>query len=118
MSRVQEQIDARKRRLNQLSRRGKVYEKPTDHENAVDSVPTSDTLSSPQIEPDEITNGKDHQSQETQTSEELHDDLPHDGTENMRCALKGSFDELNRRTDETMKRIVRQRIISDAVNQK
>ncbi|CAR26002.1 hypothetical protein ZYGR_0C00180 [Zygosaccharomyces rouxii] len=118
MTTIQEQIDARKRRLEQLKRLTNVDKEPPNNANIKSSVETVDSAPA-QIEPSQAVSNTDHgnkNSQDSQQSQESQDYSPHDGTEIMRNALREPLDELDRRTDKAIQRLVRQRLISDAMN--
>ena len=70
-----------------------------------------------QIGPIHTVKSNDHESKNSHNSDESQDSLPHDGTEIMRNALREPLDELDRRTNKEIQRLVRQKLISDAMNQ-
>lgn len=108
MTTVQEQVDARKRRLKQLSQLTNTNKRIPDSESSIQEVETAP----PQIDSSQTIS----ENKSSFSSDELQD-YSYGGTEIMRNALKEPLDELNRRTNKEIQRLVRKKVISDAMNQ-
>ncbi|GCF01091.1 hypothetical protein ZYGM_001687 [Zygosaccharomyces mellis] len=109
MATVQEQVDARKRRLKQLSQLTNTNKRAPDAESSIQAVETA----FPQIDSSQTVS---ESKKSSLSSDELRD-YSYGGTEIMRNALKEPLDELNRRTNKEIQRLVRKKVISDAMNQ-
>lgn len=114
MSTVQEQIDARKKRLQQLSQLRNVDERSSNDNDFKNPVQVDSPKARTQIDSSQAVYSTDIKGKYPHDS---YESLPHDRTEIMRNALKEPLDELDERTNKVIQRLVRQRLISDAVNQ-
>ncbi|CDH12781.1 uncharacterized protein ZBAI_04567 [Zygosaccharomyces bailii ISA1307] len=122
MSSIQEQIEARKRRLERLQKLHK-HEKQTTQEKSVSNDEHTVESLSLRVEQDSVNKLKHRASQIIQ--EVVNDDKTSctgmekkiDGTESMRASLEDQLDELDKRTNAKIKMLVRKRILKSAVSE-
>lgn len=122
MSSIQEQIEARKKRLERLQKLHK-HENQTTQENSGSNDEHTVEALSLQVEQDSLDKLKHRASQIIQ--EFVNDDKSSsigtgkkiDGTESMQASLRDQLDELDKRTNAKIKLLVRKRILKNAVSE-
>ncbi|AQZ13103.1 NTC20 (YBR188C) [Zygosaccharomyces parabailii] len=122
MSSIQEQIEARKKRLERLQKLHKLEKQTAPETSSSNDEHTVESLSL-RAEQDSLNKLKQRASHIIQ--EIVNDDKTSrigtekkiDGTESMQAALQDQLDELDKRTNAKIKMLVRKRILKSAVSE-